>query len=117
VAHKLLKSKAYKLFSKGWNPPETAEKIGASLRSTQRWHQEFLQDNPDFAIIGKMPVAIVPIEEAKTTQTPIKETPKDSQEDNWTIWASNLSETHGKTHGEIREKMAGCSMQRWIPAR
>lgn len=106
MAYKALKSKAYRFFSKGWNPPDTAAKIGSTLRSTQRWYQEFLQENPDFAMVGKMPVAIVPIQEIEKPQILTTEINEVLLKDDWVAWANNLSNTHLKTHGEIREKMA-----------
>ena len=105
MAHKVKKVKAFKLFSKGWNPPEVAGQIAINLRTIQRWHQEFLKQNPDFAVVGKVPVAVLPINEiAEAIEDTAKHTSSFSK--NWIGWANSLTDRHLEIHGEVREKLS-----------
>jgi hypothetical protein len=61
MAQPKLKRAAVKLFARGFSPPEVSQKIGSNLRSTQRWHKEFIEQNPSFQNVGKIPVTVVPV--------------------------------------------------------
>lgn len=111
MAHKIKKVKAFKLFSKGWNPPEVAAQVDVNLRSIQRWYQEFLQQNPDFAMVGKVPVTVTPVDEIPTSAhlaEVVEDTAKHdlSFSQDWVAWANSLTDSHLAVHGQIREKLA-----------
>ena len=109
LAHKIKKVKAFKLFFKSWNPPEVARQIAVNIRTCQRWHKEFLEQNPDFAMVGKVPVSVTPIEEnsisthlVEVVEEPLK---NNSSSTEWFDWANSLTDTHRLVHCQIREKL------------
>lgn len=109
VAHKIKKVKAFKLFSKGWNPPEVADQIDVNIRTIQRWHQEFLQQNPDFAMVGKVPVIVTHVDKNPASAHLVEAEPENnapSYSQNWVEWATSLTDSHITMHGEIRGKLA-----------
>ena len=110
MAHKIKKVKAFKLFLKGWNPPEVAGQIAVNIRTSQRWHKEFLEQNPDFAVVGKVPISVVPVDESSASThlaEAIEDTVKHSSSfsRDWVAWATSLTDTHLGIHGEVREKL------------
>ena len=108
MAQPKLKRAAVRLFAQGFTPREVSEKVGSSLRTTQRWHKQFLEQNPSFQDVGKIPVAaIAPISVEPQTQPQPQPQPKSGLRlpEDWQEIASKLSNQHLGENQNIRVKL------------
>ena len=111
MAEPKLKRAAVKLFAKGFTPPEVSQKIGSNLRTTQRWHKQFIEENPSFKNVGKIPVSVVPV--AVEPQPEPKPEPKPEPQtksglrmpEDWHEIASKLANQHLGENQNIRVKL------------